>query len=768
LGDRGKNYLVGVGLLLLLFALLISGARFISITADEPSHLASGYAFLARWVDGLWTMPERGHPLLVDAWLALPTFIARPDVSLESLPGWRANYGMFVSSFRDDLQSPEGSVFAGRVLEMLLTTLLAAVVYRWATDLWGQRAGWLALGVLVFDPTLLAHGRLATNDMGVVMLGTLTLYAAWRWWRQGGWRSAIGLGVLLAATMLAKQSGILWAAAFGGGTLWMGLTRRRSWSFWGQAVVAGTIALLLLWATYGFTFGEVPHLPISFPAPAHWQGVFRHERRSANRQVFALGMRKRGHWWWYFPLAFAIKNPLPLLLGIGISVVVLARRSLSRRSLVALGLFPGLYVAVAMVVGMNIGYRHMLPLHPFLYLIAGGGLEQWGWGGRSRPLWKWGLVILGAWYVAATVRIFPYEIAYFNEWVGGPEGGYRYLADSNLDWGQSTQVRDAYLDAHPGVQIEPPATAFRPSPGRYLVGASALQGLGVSEPDAYEWFRHWEPADVLNYSQLLYDVPPFEMTWIAQCENPRAPLDRASIVEGTGRDDLRVVQLDCTQAWLYPSGGVEPGMYALHHDLVDEPGLCLPSFLPCPTVPAGPFTARHLAQARFSFEQAYDSQLPAFCLYEVLPSDWRFQPTVYADLQGISPAMLGASERLSAPVALEGALAFLNAAAYRGEDLLEVETWWLVVDAPISRPFSIMGQLVSSDGETIGGFDKLGVSPLTLATGDVLVQRHLFSKPPEGTELWLRTGAYWLDKMERWPVSGVAGSDALLTPLEVE
>ena len=36
----------------------------------------------------------------------------------------------------------------------------------------------------------------------------------------------------------------------------------------------------------------------------------------------------------------------------------------------------------------------------------------------------------------SSVRTAPHQLAYFNEIVGGPDRGYYYLSDSNLDWGQ--------------------------------------------------------------------------------------------------------------------------------------------------------------------------------------------------------------------------------------------------------------------------------------------------------------------------------------------
>lgn len=761
--------LIGVGLLLFLFALLVLGSRQTSLTTDEPSYTAVGYALLARGKEAFWILPQRGYPPLLPGMEALLFYLADPNIPLEQLAGWPTGYASFIQDFKPYLLPLERTKTVTRMPTILLTMTLGAVVFRWGKDLWGPRAGLLALLTLVFDPTLLAHGRLANSDAGATALGTAALYTTWRWAENPSWRWTLGTGALLGLTMLAKASGILWMAAAGLIVLGTIIWRRRESRdvlLLIHGIAAGGLSLLIVWAGYGFDWGMVRDFPFPVPAPTHWESLLYLDQYAD--VFFALGQWEYGGWWWYYPLAFLIKNPLPLLTGWAIGLVVLLQRSSSRSCFLALGLFPLLYASAAIYEGINVGYRYMLPIHPFLYLTIGGGLGQWGWGGQGRSWRRWLLMILGVWYVAATVCIFPYEIAYFNELVGGPEGGYRYLADSNVDWGQSTGVRDAYLQAHPDVRAEPPTSKFRPSPGSYLVGASYLQGVGIGDRYAYEWFRHWEPQTKLKYGLLVYDVPPFEMDWAAQCWIPAVPLDDASIATGMGRDDLRNVEFDCTRAWLYPGGGSAPGIYVLHHDLVDGSGLCLPSFLPCPPVPDDPFITRRLTQARLSFEQVHGGQLPAFVLYEMTsaPAELSLPSMAYVVPAEAVPAMLGAYVPLSNPVALDGPLTFLSTKTYIEGEVLEVETWWMVTDDPISRPFSIMAHLVSSDGETMGEADGLGVSPLTLAAGDVVVQRHRFSRPPEGAAVWLLAGAYWLDTMERWTVAGVPGADALLVRLE--
>lgn len=784
---------LGCALLLFFFGRLLFGSLALSRTADEASHIASGYAAVARGLDGVWTVPLRGHPPLVDAWLAMPVYAGQPDLPLEALEGWKTDYTRYRTSFSTHLDQPRSALFVARVQVMLLATLLAATVCRWASDLWGQWAGLLALGVLVLDPSLLAHARLATNDVGLVAIGTLALYSAWRWIRRPTWRRALGTGVLLTCAMLAKFSGVLWYATAGLMMLYVlvqppyrrsGLVGRQL-HLLAQAVSTGILSLFLLWAAHGFVWGRVGNLGLPLPAHIYWEGLLFHPNVVGQRWVYALGQRTSGRWWWYFPLTFLIKNPLPLLIALGVGLWGVFNWFRHSRSGI-LVLFPLLYSAAAAVAGLNVGYRHMLPIHPFIYLTIAGGLTQLVQRLPSGPKWRasmirqlvvMGLGLLGGWYLVSSIRIYPYEIAYFNELFGGPETAYRYLVDSNLDWGQTDHVRDAYVRANPDTRVDPPLNKFHPEPGRYIVGASHLHGVGMADPYAYEWFRHRMPEQVIDYSLLVYDAPHREVGWVVQCVQPRTPLNEDTIAEGIGREDARTVQFDCTQTWIYPGEGKDVGLYALHGDLVASHRLCMPAQIPCVPVLDDPFVARRLVQGRVCFEQEYGNRGVPFVLYEMPADTLPFQAAkqgavTYAASTEVAPDALNPEDALDGPVLLEGRLAFLYADSCHDGDELEVETWWRVLAGPIDRPFAVMGHLLTPGGQVIGQWDGLGISPLALHRGDIIVQRHRFPAP-SARETWLRTGAYWTDTMQRWSVedeqsSHKSSADMLLTRLKIE
>jgi 4-amino-4-deoxy-L-arabinose transferase-like glycosyltransferase len=758
-----------LGLLFILFGLLLDGQRRVYLTADEPAYIAGGYALWARGAAALPFLAQRGYPPLLAGLEGWGPYAANPHVPVTQLAGWPDNFDTFISAFAPYFAPMERTLFAARLPTIWLTVLLGAMVYRWAKSLWGVSAGWLALAALTFDPTLLAHGRLAHTDAGIVALGTASLFTVWRWRNTLRWELALLGGLWLGLTLLAKVSGSFWLAAAGVTGL-ITLVERwhtpRRWRCVGQGGGMLGVCLVLFWGGYAFTWGYASELNASVPAPAYWDAIA--YLRHYTSVIFALGRRWFEPVWWYYPLAFVVKNPLLLLAGVVVGLTALLRRPASWLRAVALWFFPVLYSIAAIIEGMDIGYRHMLPIHPYLYLIIGGGVTHWARAGRR---WRgWVAAAASVAYAAGTLSVFPNEIAYFNELVGGPAGGYRYLADSNVDWGQTPpEVVNTFLQTHPGVQTVPPQTPFRPDAGQYIVSAAHLQGAGLSNPYAYEWFRHQKPVTSLNRVLLVYDAPPFEITWVGQCQTPAPPFDSETLLNGIGQIGFRLIELDCANAWLYPADGA--GLYALNYDLFWPPQLEFPSMLFGPPLfgaptPRDAFVARHLANARLSFEKSHKDPQPAFVLYEsASPPVVPLAPfTMSVALAETPPGAIQNWAPLSGPVTFNPALRFLSFAFYPQGDVWEIETWWQVNAGPIDRPVSLMAHLVSADGFTLANADGLGVSPLALRPGDVFVQRHRFPKPLDGQAYWLRTGVYWADTLERWPIDDADALFILLAP----
>ncbi|HEY6357390.1 MAG TPA: hypothetical protein VIX35_04050, partial [Vicinamibacterales bacterium] len=147
-----------------------------------------------------------------------------------------------------------------------------------------------------------------------------------------------------------------------------------------------------------------------------------------------------------------------------------------------------------------------------------------------------GRILVGltvAWGAASSFWVFPHYLAYFNESIGGPSHGYRYLVDSNLDWGQELKDLKRFMDEHHIAKVylsyfgtdtpdrygivyaalpsyDLPREALQaPSPlpaGSWVaISATMLQGVYIDAP-VFREFRARTATAVLGYSMFVYHL----------------------------------------------------------------------------------------------------------------------------------------------------------------------------------------------------------------------------------------------------------------------
>jgi tetratricopeptide (TPR) repeat protein len=193
-----------------------------------------------------------------------------------------------------------------------------------------------------------------------------------------------------------------------------------------------------------------------------------------------------------------------------------------------------IYLAVAMASGMNIGVRHILPIYPFLMMLA-----SWATAELIHRKWQWAyavalVLLLG---IASSLRAFPVYLAYANELWGGSGNTYKYLSDSNVDWGQQLKSIHRYLDgrgakncwfayfadvvtqpSYYGVSCKPLTTIASvwlqhsidvpPSiDGPVLISAGVLSGyeFGPGPLNPYDQFQRLQPSAVIEHAVFVFD-----------------------------------------------------------------------------------------------------------------------------------------------------------------------------------------------------------------------------------------------------------------------
>jgi hypothetical protein len=146
--------------------------------------------------------------------------------------------------------------------------------------------------------------------------------------------------------------------------------------------------------------------------------------------------------WRYFLTCILAKTSVVTLALFFLGVFAMGRSKLPKMDKVFIFLPPLAFLAAASFLNrINIGVRHVLPVYPFLILMAGfslGSVQR-----LTNPVFrKAAFTILAAGLGIVAVRnlsFFPNELAYFSEWVGGPLQGAAMTTDSNLDWGQDNR-----------------------------------------------------------------------------------------------------------------------------------------------------------------------------------------------------------------------------------------------------------------------------------------------------------------------------------------
>jgi len=790
-----SSLLVAV-LLGVFFAQAVSSALLKSPTFDEEFHVARAYAYVRT---GDLRM-QQNHPPLVSVLSGLPLLLMPELTPPEEIPHWD---DAFLFHFADSLfwrlgYDVDKMLFLARFPIILLGTVLGAFVYRWARGLYGPGAGLLAAGLYAFAPNLLAHTRLVTTDMAVTACVFIALYAFWCYLRQPTIRRLVLVGLAVGLALTAKLSALLLLPVLVILALLAGLRRAgrgpraagRCLSVICPLSFIVLVAGLVVWAFYRFEVRPWPGTALPLPATTYLLNVrtlIGHAERGHG--AFLMGRVSTHGWWYYFPVTFLLKTPLLMLLLLGISVWDTVRRRRWREE-VPLLLFPVTMFGFALVSSLNIGYRYILPIDPFLIVYAArvAGLA-WAWPARIRRAVLPGLMVI---YVGVSLWLYPHYLAFFNLLAGGPDGGYRYLVDSNLDWGQDLKLLKSYLDkqnvdevwlgylgtADPGyygIRYRPlfapdaarPAEGFfpiHPAPGWYVIGATVLQGPYALEPDILDWFRRQEPVARIGHSMFVYRVAPDPNppTWLGMCYTPERVLSDRDIVRRFGTDDLRVVGFDCQQAWVYPAG--------------DEPGWYL---VPLPSDGPGTLARQLLDGATVVYRDRGLREGMGYTVYRwhASPEPGAVAPVGEA---WASPALAPAEGDQVVPIAvpadLGGQVDFLSyhlssEAVVPGGDVV-VDTAWRVTARPEEPPLSVFVHLLSPAGALSAG-DGLGFPAIQWVPGDVFIQRNRLPVPrgvPPG-RYWVQVGLYSLATGERLPVSErgyVVADRLLLSPVTVQ
>jgi len=527
-----------------------------SVTIDEFAHLPVG---LFMHSSHTFTIDAVNPPLgrLLIGWFSMADATALdPGPTLDT---WHLGY-QFMQTYAADYHR---QFMLPRLAIVGATVGLATLVFAWSCVWLGRRTAILALFFLFFSSAILAHGHLVTVDLLGALGFTLAAWATWWLLRNPTLARSVVLGSCFALAVLLKLSSVI--ALFGiaaCSTLYILSPKKPEYislrfvlGCVGLFVLAGLLVINTgyLFAGTGVrlshsligesqTFGglaqQFPDLRVPLPE-ALLLGIDQILHNGSGGSTYLAGTLSVEPHWYYHLLAFFLKTPTAFLVLLGVAAFIL--RPFANSGDNRAPLLYCLTIPIMLILGANItlnslqiGERHLLPAYPLLFMWVAHGVVQV----IDRPLHsiRPGLMTgifstLLVWYLSASVLVAPRYLQYFNILAGGQYGGHRWLADSNIDWGQDLirlreymaerslkQVNLGYFGrVHPAVYgIEFVPLDGQKQSGTTVVSASFLvgipywtytrEGLEWRPPGYYNWLLQQTPTDRVG-ALFVYDFP---------------------------------------------------------------------------------------------------------------------------------------------------------------------------------------------------------------------------------------------------------------------
>lgn len=503
--------------------LMFSSSSRDSAIMDELAHIPSGYGY-AKHLDYRLN-PE--HPPLIKFLSAIPLLFT--DLKFPTDQSyWQKDVNgqwdvgnQFIYKINGD--KADLILQLSRIFPIILTLILIIFVFIWSKELMGPLWALLPSFLVALSPNILAHGHYVTTDIGAALGFFGALYFFVKYFNQPTNKNLVFAGIFFGIAQLMKFSTVLLIPLF----IFLALAyliakiKERGqniiskdflkilWQYTKVIFFIFLIGFVLVWIVYviftlnypiekqvsdtktilgSFSPKIIADVNIWLSSKPILRGIGEYmlgvlmvfQRSSGGNTAYFLGEVSAGGWWYYFPVIFILKEPIPSLVILVLGLIFFASRFIKKdgRSkerfinyiLLNFAEFSMLcliilYWVYSMKSPLNIGFRHILPTIPFIYILSVGSFKK-TFGNISQKIEYIGLnkilekikgllmsslkfIIIGIlciWLFIETIICYPYFLSYFNEFGNGTFGGYHHATDSNYDWGQDLKALGEFVE----------------------------------------------------------------------------------------------------------------------------------------------------------------------------------------------------------------------------------------------------------------------------------------------------------------------------------
>lgn len=540
-----------------------------SITSDELTHITAGYINI-HFNDYRFNVE---HPPFIKQLAAIPLLFIKVNFPLSVYHA--SNVPDDIVTIQDAFLFRSGNdldliLLLSRIPNILIALLLGIFIYIYSRRLNGSAAGLISLALFVLSPSFLGHSPLVTMDVAISCFYFMTIYFLMMFIETEHNRFLTLTGIFCGIALISKFSALIIIpiayvlvalSAFSRREdihygkfrnymfliplLPLACSYKSSFKFIAPALfvflflcfffrkslisrkIKWVCIVLLVVLTIAFTivimdYTNFKWFPFGSATKAYFKGFssFEGHARGGQSIAYLLGGSSGKGWWYYFPLAILFKEPASFLIILlfGLAALLIKKEKPLLKYFLVIPVLAYLFVSMFLN-KVNIGIRHILPIYPFLYVIAGYSVVL---ARRFRYIFYL-MCILLVFLAFDVLSSYPSHLSYFNKLIEWKSSGYKFLGDSNVAWGQDWKRLKEYVENN-GIKEVKVAAFFTsnnncayykipfkdlkeeericPAAGYYVLDAATLASRKIA------WADKIKPSSHIGGSLLLYYITP--------------------------------------------------------------------------------------------------------------------------------------------------------------------------------------------------------------------------------------------------------------------
>jgi len=472
---------------------------------DEVAHIPAGYSYL-KYQDYRLN-PE--HPPLPKMLAGFPLLFLDLKFPLDHEAWTRDVNGQWEAGYQflyHQGNNADQILFWSRLPMIAMLILLGVYVWKWAKELLGPKWALAVIFLYSFSPTIIAHSHYVTTDLAATCFIFIAFYYFVRYLKAPNNKNALWAGIALGLAQTAKFSSVLLLPCFGLLALllfffnkspkitWLGQIKNHLAKFILICLSASAVILLVYQpAVWAFDLGKqqelirgsigpekIESIVLAISKIPGCQGMAQYilgvvmvfARVGGGNTAYFLGQVSNQGWWYYFPVTFLLKETISVLaltlLALLFSVrkfiynlwrnhsysrplISLRKYTLGHWAEITMALFIVVYGSVSIKGKLNLGIRHIMVLFPFVYILIIKEFKERIKETEYKKTFLAIFAVLLVWIGAEVAITYPSYLAYYNEITGGPKTGYKFITDSNLDWGQDLRRMAKWVNNNPEI-----------------------------------------------------------------------------------------------------------------------------------------------------------------------------------------------------------------------------------------------------------------------------------------------------------------------------